>query len=102
MKETTDLTFQQDIKQDQLTILDFYTEWCSPCEQLMPVLESLSKQYSNVNILKVKANENKQLTKRFMVRGIPALIFLKNNDVLEIVNGYKPEEDLKSIIQKFI
>ncbi|MFI1743648.1 thioredoxin family protein [Thalassobellus sediminis] len=45
------------INQDKPVLLDFYADWCGPCQSLLPTVEKLSKEYEGkVEIQKVNVD----------------------------------------------
>lgn len=78
-------------------LLDFYADWCGPCQTLLPTVEKLSKEYDgSVEIRKVNVDENKELAAQFQIRSIPALFFIKNSTVVDKVSGLAPEGTLRN------
>ena len=58
-------------------IIDFYADWCGPCNKVSPVLDKLSFEYKDdIIIYKVDTDKNPELTKLFGIRGIPAFLFI--------------------------
>lgn len=88
--------FNQLITQEKPIMLDFYADWCGPCQVLLPTVEKLSKEYGEeVEIRKVNVDQHRELASKFGVRSIPSLFFLKGNKVVDKANGVLPETELR-------
>ncbi|MFK7786122.1 MAG: thioredoxin [Crocinitomicaceae bacterium] len=88
--------FNSLINQSKPILLDFYADWCGPCQTLLPTVDKLSKEYNgSVEIRKVNVDENKELAAQFNVRSIPALFFIKDNEIVDRVNGLTAEGTLR-------
>ena len=46
-----DEDFENKIKNEELSVIQFSASWCSPCKQLKPVMEKLSENYKKVKML---------------------------------------------------
>ena len=78
-----------------LTILDFYADWCGPCKMLSKILEQL-----DVNILKINVDENEELAKEYRVMSIPNLFFVKDGEVKDQLIGFHSKDDLEEKINE--
>jgi thioredoxin len=84
------------INQQKPVLLDFYADWCGPCQSLLPTVEKLSKEYEGkVEIQKVNVDQNRELAVKYGVRSIPSLFFIKDTEVVDRTNGVLPESVLR-------
>lgn len=84
------------MNQQKPVLLDFYADWCGPCQSLLPTVEKLSKEYEGkVEIQKVNVDQNRELAVKYGVRSIPALFFIKDTEVVDRTNGVLPESVLR-------
>lgn len=92
-KEFNDANFQTDVlESDKLTVVDFWAEWCGPCRAIGPVIEELSKEYEGkVNIGKVNVDVNPQVSTNYGITSIPAILFIKNGQVVDKLVGAQPK-----------
>jgi thioredoxin 1 len=84
-----------------VTLLDFYAEWCGPCKMLTPVIDDLSTEFSDnkeVKITKINVDLESDLANKYGIRGIPALLFFKNGELIDRLSGLQPKDKIKSII----
>lgn len=81
-----------------MVLVDFYGPWCGPCKRLAPVLEDLSEEMKNVTFIKVNIDNAHNLTDKYDVTGVPALVLFKNGKVQGRVVGFRD----KSAVRKFI
>jgi thioredoxin 1 len=102
--EFTDANFQEKVlSSDKLTVVDFWAEWCGPCRAIGPVIEELSKEYDGkVNVGKVNVDHNPQLSINYGVTSIPAILFLKNGQVVDKLVGAQPKGNFVKKIEQHI
>ncbi|MBP5995353.1 MAG: thioredoxin [Crocinitomicaceae bacterium] len=92
--------FNDIIKSEIPTLVDFHATWCGPCKTMSPILEDLKKQMgSKIRILKIDVDKNQDVAARFKVRGVPTFVLFKNSEVLWRESGAFPLATLKAKIQ---
>jgi thioredoxin 1 len=103
MKELQNINeFQEIIKGDKPVLLDFYADWCGPCQTLLPIVERLAvKHEADFVIAKVNVDKNPELSQKFNVRSIPALFFIQNGEVKENFFGLRTEQELEAKIHQY-
>jgi thioredoxin 1 len=102
--EFTDNNFKEVVlDSDKLTVVDFWAEWCGPCRAIGPVIEELSKDYEGkVNVGKVNVDVNPEVSMNYGITSIPAILFIKNGEVVDKQIGAVPKSVLDQKIQKHI
>lgn len=82
-------------------IVKFYADWCGPCKQLAPVVESLTKELGVV-LVSVNIDENPEMAQKFGVRSIPAVFAIKDGSPVASLFGNKPEADMRALVEKVL
>ena len=102
--EFTDANFQNDVlENEQLSVVDFWAEWCGPCRAIGPVVEDLSKEYAGkVNIGKVNVDQNPQVSMQYGITSIPAILFIKGGQIVDKQIGAVPRAVLEKKIQSHL
>ncbi|MCY4151540.1 MAG: thioredoxin [Aestuariivita sp.] len=85
----TDSTFETEVTNSDIpVVVDFWAEWCGPCKQISPALDTLAKELAGkVKIAKINVDENQDSPTRMGVRGIPALFLFKDGEVVSNRSG---------------
>lgn len=94
--EFTDQNFQAEVtKSSQPVLVDFYAEWCGPCQIQGPIVEELEKEYAGkVKIGKLDVDANQETASAFQVMSIPTLILFKDGNPVERLTGLQQKNDL--------
>lgn len=89
-------------KGDKPAIIDFYADWCGPCQMVAPIFEEISNERDDVIIYKVDTEAEQELSALFQIRSIPSLLFIPTNPDKKpmMQNGALPKHALEEIIDK--
>lgn len=93
--------FKQIIDNNHLVLLDFYADWCGPCNTLSPTISKLAQEFEGeVIIKKVNVDNNKNLASEFGVRSIPTLIYFSNGEEIKRSSGVISEIQLRDELKQ--
>lgn len=87
---------------DRLLLIDFFADWCLPCKQLEPILEEIARKAKDrVDVYRIDLDANQALAQGFEVRGIPYVVFVKNQVIVYKLEGLHPKKTYWEVIGKF-
>lgn len=103
VKTFTDTNFDTETGKG-VVLVDFWAEWCGPCRRIAPIVEQLASEYEGkATIGKMNVDENPDIpTNRFMVRGIPTLVVLKDGQLVDTLVGLRGKEEITQILNKHL
>lgn len=93
IKNTSDFTAI--LNNNKPVLVDFYADWCGPCQSLLPIVTDLAETHKeDFEVVKVNVDHNPELAGQFKVRSIPALFFLKEGNIVESLVGLQQKSVL--------
>ncbi|MFB5946307.1 thioredoxin [Albibacterium profundi] len=100
--EITDSNFDEVVlKSDKPVLVDFWAEWCGPCRMVGPIVEELAQEYDGKAVIgKVDVDNNPDISVKFGIRNIPALLFFKGGEVVDKQIGAVPKSVLAEKLEK--
>lgn len=92
----TDQNFDAEVLQSSTPVLvDFYADWCGPCQMIMPIIAQLADEYEGkAKVVKVDVDASPETAQKFGVMSIPTLIFFKGGEEVDRLNGALPKDAL--------
>ena len=99
-----DNDFENKIKQEEISVIQFSASWCSPCKALTPVLEKLSGDYEGkASFYYADVEEGGINTGSAMgIRGVPSTILFKRGVEVDRLVGFPGEIKVKEFLDKNI
>uniref|UniRef100_A0A0N4ZVA8 Thioredoxin domain-containing protein n=1 Tax=Parastrongyloides trichosuri TaxID=131310 RepID=A0A0N4ZVA8_PARTI len=80
-------------------LVDFYADWCTPCQQLGPRLEAKVANFDGaISLAKINVDEVGNLADEFEIASIPTIIAIKHGEVVGKFEGMVDDETLDQFI----
>lgn len=100
----TDQNFSEEVLKSQKPILvDFWAEWCVPCQVLNPILQELAEEIGEkVRMGKIDIDKNPLVSATFSIDAIPALILFKDGKAVKKLTGVQPKKNIIEAIESVI
>ena len=95
IKLSTENFEKEVLKSEKPELVDFYADWCGPCNAMAPVIEELAKELEGkVKVGKINVDENPDIAVEYNVMSIPTLIVFKNGKEEKRLVGLRNKEEL--------
>ena len=97
-----DNNFKNEIKEG-VVLVDFWAEWCGPCQMMLPILEEVSTDMEGkAKVCKLNVDEAPQTAGEYRVMSIPTLIVFKDGEPVETLVWVQQADALKSTLEKYM
>jgi len=91
--------FQSEVmNSDKPVLLDFWAPWCGPCRMVVPIVDEIAKERSDIKVGKVNVDEQPELAGQFGIMSIPTLVVMKNGKVVNQAMGARPKQQILALI----
>lgn len=102
--EFTDASFETEVLGNkQVTVVDFWAEWCGPCKMMNPVLAELATEYEGKAVIgKLNVDDNPEVPMNYNIRGIPTFLFFKDGELKGKIVGATTKQALKDTIDSIM
>ena len=91
--------FEKEVLQSEKPVLvDFYADWCGPCQMMGPVVEEISNEVNDAKVCNINIDEQMSIAQKYGVMSIPTFIVFKNGDVADKKMGAMPKSAVLSML----
>jgi thioredoxin 1 len=92
--------FEETVKGDGITFVDFWASWCGPCRQFAPVFEATAEENPDVTFAKVDTEAEQQLAGSLGIMSIPTLMIFRDGIQLFNRPGALPKSALDDLLRQ--
>ena len=89
---------QEVVASDRPVLLDFWAPWCGPCRMVLPILEEIARERSDIKVGKVNVDEEPEPAREFGVMSIPTLVVMKDGRITNKAMGAKPKAQILAML----
>lgn len=89
---------QEVLNSDKPVLMDFWAPWCGPCRMVVPLVEEIAKERSDIKVVKINVDEEQELAMQFGVMSIPTLVVMKNGKIVNQVTGARPKAQILTML----
>ena len=100
--ELTSQNFNQEIRNNNLLLVDFWAEWCGPCKSMHPIFTRMAKKYKRIRFARVNVDNAQDIAMKYGVQSIPTFIMFKNGEIANTMVGAVGEPGIHMICKKFV
>ena len=89
---------QEVLNSDKPVLIDFWAPWCGPCRMVVPLVEEIAQERSDIKVVKINVDEGQELAMQFGVMSIPTLVVMKNGKIVNQVTGARPKAQILAML----
>ena len=88
---------------DRPVLVDFYANWCGPCQMMSPILEEVgAKMKDRLQIVKIDTEKYPQLASQYQIQALPTLVLFKDGKAIERIEGVRQAPQLIAYLQTLL
>lgn len=81
-----------------ITLVDFYADWCGPCKMIAPIIQEIANERADITVGKVNVDNDAEIAIKYGVSSIPTLIVFKDGKETDRVVGFRQKGDILAML----
>ncbi len=97
--EVTEENFEEVLKDNKKILIDFYADWCGPCQVLSPIVEEVAKSNKDIKVIKINIDKSDSIAMDYGVMYIPTLVVIENSEEVNRSVGLISQNEIEKLIK---
>lgn len=94
VKLTNDNFKEKVLDNSNVSLVDFYADWCGPCKMMSPIVDKIAEENPQFTVGKVNTDEQSALAEEYSIFSIPTLMIFKDGVVVDKQVGACSKDEL--------
>lgn len=95
--------FVDQIREKEVCLVEFGAEWCPPCKTLLPILDTMDKEYDgSVMFLKVDCDESPEISSQYEIMSMSTVIVFHHGEPVDKIVGLRSKSAYQAAIARYI
>ena len=92
-----------DTIKEGVVLVDFWAPWSGHCMMIEPIIEKLAADFKGKAVVaKVNIDDNMNIVERFGIKSIPTILFFKDGELVDQINGAVPKQTYADKLNELI
>ena len=98
-----DEDFDNKIKNEDVSVIQFSAAWCGPCRMVGPIIDEISTEYDGKAVVgKLDVDANQEFAAKYGVRNIPTVLIFQNGEVVGRQVGVAPKNTYAEALDELL
>ena len=92
------ITLSEVLQKKDAVLINIWATWCGPCRKVVPIVEEIAKERSDIKVGKINVDEQPELAAQFGVMSIPTLVVMKDGKIVTQSAGARPKNAILAML----
>ncbi|MUW14804.1 thioredoxin fold domain-containing protein [Halorubrum sp. CBA1125] len=88
------------VEDSNVTLVEFYTEWCGTCKRMKPVLKTIAGD-TDATVLTADIESNLETAIEFGAQSTPTFVLFADGQPVKQLRGGQTEQTLRDLIAQY-
>lgn len=88
------------LKSDKPVLVDFYADWCGPCQMMAGEMEAFAAETEDVKVCKINVDETTDLALTYGIMSIPAVLLIDKGEEINRFVGAREKAEIAQFVSE--